>query len=293
MRTLLLLWVSCFAVAPAALGAQRATPLLSATPGRDSLPRTEEPPAGLRSPRRLVAPRIPRRDSSWWVPLASALVPGAGQKLLGQDRFVAYLAVEGFALISFVNQDAEATRERNRSRALAHEVARALFPGDRPVGSWEYYELMEKAAWIESGVYNRFPGGEFSPEADRTTYNGWLWFDIRQRFWRDPNVEPDHASAEYRNALNEYLARGIRPEYRWSWRNAQLEQDVFRASIRHKNAAARAARTQLAVLAANHLLATIDAFVTLRLRGGAGAGGGSTALVATVPWPSLGRTGTR
>lgn len=234
---------------------------------------------------------LPRRDSSWWVPLASAVVPGAGQALLGQDRFVAYLAAETFALFNFFNEDAEATRERNRSRAFAHDVARALFPGSRPAGPWAYYEAMEH--YVESGVYSRVPGSVVVPEVDETTFNGAMWLLARQTYWRDPSAEPAHATAEYIGAYNFYLTRAYPDDYRWSWRNAQLEQDLFRTSIRHKNEAARAARTQLALVAANHLLATVDAFVTLRLRGRATGGGAAASLVGTLPWAPFGRSRSR
>jgi len=244
--------------------------------------RAIEHPAGLRSP------SLPRRDSSWWVPLASTVLPGAGQVLLGADRFIAYLAVEAYAVLSALDRSAEERRQRDRSRALALNVARKFVTTERPVGDWPYYENMEK--YIESGVLNRAPpGAEIAPEVDVTSYNGALWLDVRTRYWTDPSVEPPHASAEYRAALNEYLDRAYQERFRWSWRNAQLEQDLFRQTIRLKNEASHDATMLLGVLAANHLLSTIDAFVTLRLRGGAGAGGAPPALSITVPWAPFGR----
>lgn len=230
---------------------------------------------------------IPRRDSSWRVPLASLVLPGAGQLLLGQDRFVAYLAVEGFALLGFIDQSREARRERDRYRGLARDIARSSFPGSRPVGPWAYYETMEH--YIESGVFDRFPGGEFSPETDQSTTNGALWLLARQTYWRSPSVEPDHASAEYRRAIAMYIDRAVRPEFRYSWRNAQLEQDLYRRSIAHANQAYRDATTQVAMLIANHLLSGIDAFVTLRLRGGLGASGPPASLSASLRWAPFGR----
>jgi hypothetical protein len=229
----------------------------------------------------------PRRDSSWWVPLASTVLPGAGQALLGQDRFIAYLAVEAFGLLGFVEQNGEARRERERYRGLARDIARSAFPGNRPVGAWAYYETMEH--YIESGVFDRFPGGEFSPEIDQSTANGALWLLARQTYWRSPTVEPDHASAEYRRAIAMYIDRAVRPEYRYSWRNAQLEQDLYRRSIARSNQAYRDATTQVAVLIANHLLSTVDAYVTLRLRGGMGAPGSPASLSASLPWAPFGR----
>jgi hypothetical protein len=230
---------------------------------------------------------IPRRDSSWWVPLASVAVPGSGQALLGQDRFVAYLALEAFAVVEYFDQRSAQQRATSQYQALASNVARSLYSTDRPVGNWAYYELMEH--WIESGVFNLVPGGTFTPEADVTTYNGAAWLLARQTYWADPNVLPDTTSAAYRKAVAFYVARAIQPQYRFSWRNAQLEQDVYIQKIEERNQAARDARLQLGILIANHLLSMVDAYVTLRVHGGLGAPGSPTSLSATIPWAPFGR----
>jgi hypothetical protein len=236
---------------------------------------------------------ILRRDSSWWVPLTSTIVPGTGQALLGQHRFIAYLAVEAFTLLGYVNQENEAARERDRYRELASDVARAAFPGAHPVGPWAYYESMEH--YLQSGVFNRLPGGDLFPESDSTTFNGAMWALARRTYWQNPDVQPATNSAAYQNAINLYIARAVRPEYSWSWSNAQLSQDLYRRSIDRANQAYRDARTQLGWLIANHLLSTVDAFVTLRLRGGAGAtaAAGPNSMSASIPWAPFGRSGAR
>jgi len=230
---------------------------------------------------------IPRRDSSWWVPLASAVIPGSGQALLGQDRFIAYLALETFALLGYADQHKAQLRATSQYQSLAANVARSQYSSDGPVGSWAYYELMEH--WIESGVFNLVPGGTFTPEADVTTYNGAAWLLARQTYWADPNVQPDTTSAAYRKAIAFYLGRAIQPQYRFSWRNAQLEQDVYLQKIQERNQAARDARLQLGILIANHLLSMVDAYVTLRVHGGLGAPASPTSLSATIPWAPFGR----
>jgi hypothetical protein len=250
----------------------------------------------VRTPARIRIGRfvIPRRDSSWWVPLSSALVPGTGQAVLGQNRFIAYLAFEAYAVLGYFSQRNEAIRGRDQYRAQARDVARALFPGSRPVGPWSYYESMEH--YLESGVFNRFPGGEFTPESDESTFNGDMWRLARETYWRDPVVTPDKNSQEYRNAIGFYITRAVTPEFRWTWRNAQLEQDLYRRTILNTNQAYRDANLQLGFLIANHLLSAVDAFVTIRLRGGAGAvipGSQPTSLSATLPWAPFGRPVTR
>lgn len=225
------------------------------------------------------------RDSSWWVPLTSAIIPGFGQARLGQRRVVAYLAIEAYGIIGYASGESAVRRERQRYLGLARDIARAFVPGNTGVGNWDYYEAMEKH--IESGVFDRAPGSiAIQPEVDLETFNGALWLKARQLSdWPDPDVAPPASSEAYQAAISYYVARAVRPEFRWSWRNAQLEWDVYRQSIRQKNEASRDAANHLAVIALNHLLSTVDAFITLRLRGGVGAGGSGYRLSASLPFP--------
>lgn len=286
--------VLLFALSPAVLPAQRIGGRISepAAAAAVALDFRRDSVSALRKRVHVGPLSIPRRDSSWWVPLASGVMPGAGQALLGEDRFIAYVAMEAYALLSALDRSAEERLQTHRYQSLALDVSRAFVLGNRPAGNWPYYESMEK--YIESGVFNAgAPGADFTPETDVTTYNGFIWSDVRQRWWTNPNIEPDHSTSQYRNALNEYLARAYRPEMRWTWRNAQLEQDNYRQIINLKNQAHHDATTALGVLAANHLLSMIDAFVTVRLRGGAGAGGTPSELSLTIPWAPFGHTWTR
>ncbi len=275
-RALIFAMVACIAVGPVCARGQTVTPA-------DSTPS---------APKRIrLGPiSIPRRDSSWWVPLASAALPGTGQALLGQNRFVAYLAVDVWAFLGYLDQHSQQQRSTARYQALASNVARSLFPGDRPTGTWAYYEIMEH--YIESGVFNLTPGGTFTPEVDITTYNGAAWLLARQTYWTNPNVQPDPSSSEYRLAFAFYTARAIQPQYRFSWRNAQLEQDVYVQEIGVRNQAARDARTQLGIMLANHLLSMVDAYVTLRVHGELGAPGAPKSISATIPWAPFGRPST-
>jgi hypothetical protein len=216
-----------------------------------------------------------------WAPVASLIVPGAGQALLHQDRFVAYLAVEAWAVVEFANQRTEARRQQNRYRGLARDVARSLYGPTFPVGTGEYYEWMEK--FLESGVFDRLPGGEVDPDINSGTYNGAIWLLARTTYWNDPNVSPSTGSPEYRRAMNFYLDRAIRPEFRWSWRSAQLEQDLFIRTIRRSNTSFREARSALGIVLANHLLSSVDAFVTLRVEGLEGSAGRGFAVRGSLP----------
>lgn len=284
----------CVALAPLSANAQLMPAPAGVTTAAQSAAQSAAPvasadSAGGAAKRIRIGPiAIPRRDSSWWVPLASAAVPGSGQALLGQDRFVAYLAVELFAVLGYVDQHNAQMHATDRYQGLAANVARSLYPGPYPVGNWAYYEIVEH--YPQSGVFNLDPGGTFTPEGDITTYNGAAWLLARQTYWTDPNVQPDPSSAEYRKALAFYLGRAIQPQYRFSWVNARLEQDVYVQTIEQRNQAARDARLQLGILIANHLLSMVDSYVTLRVHGGLGATGAPTSLSATIPWAPFGRT---
>lgn len=241
------------------------------------------PLGGCLSPVSTAPGRLADAEVRRWAPVASLLLPGLGQAVLNQDRFVAYLAVEAWAVLEFANQKTEARRQQAVYRDLARDVARSLYGPTPPVGTWAYYESMEH--FVESGVFDRLPGGEVDPELDADTHNGAIWLLARQTFWTDPSAPPLASSDQYRHAINFYLDRAIRPEYRWSWRNAQLEQDLYVRTIRRSNTSYREARQVLGVIIANHLLSSVDAFVTLRVEGLSGGNGRGIALHGRLALP--------
>jgi hypothetical protein len=210
-----------------------------------------------------------RSTLRWSAPIASLIVPGAGQLLLGTNRAFAYFAIEAYALIGYRAANIEALRGRREYLALSRDVARAFFGSDRPRGPWEYYEAMEK--YVESGAFDRTPGGDVDPEVDETTFNGSIWRLARETYWQDPDFPPPTDSPAYRSAVSLYLQRAVQPEFQWSWRNAALEHDLYRHRIRESNTAFRNARQQLGVLIANHLLSMADAIATVRIRYEGGA----------------------
>jgi hypothetical protein len=216
-----------------------------------------------------LLPRVPR--PRWWAPLASAAAPGAGQAVLGQKRWLPYLALELWAWLQYIDVKREGGRRRREYQSLARDVARSRFPGPYPVGDFEYYEHMLKNA--ESGEFDRFPGGGIDPETDTTTYNGRRWLDARRLFWEDPGSPPPPESQPYVSALEFYQLNAIPADYRWSWRLATVEYDVFRHTIVRSNAAYKRSVEYLGVIIANHALSSVDAFVTLRLRTRAGMPG--------------------
>ncbi len=220
------------------------------------------PAAGLTRRESSALPRVPRPE--WWAPLASAAVPGSGQAVLGQKRWLPYLALEVWAWLQYIDVRREGSRRRREYQSLARDVARSRYPGPYPVGDFEYYEHMLKNA--ESGDFDRLAGGGIDPETDTTTYNGRRWLDARRLFWEDPNNAPPPGSPAYVSALEFYEVNAIPTEFRWSWRLAQVEYDMFRRTIVRSNVAYKRSVEYLGVIIANHALSSVDAFVTLRLR---------------------------
>lgn len=221
----------------------------------------------------------------WWAPVASAILPGSGQLVMRQRRGIPYLAAETFLLIQYLSMREDAREFRSEYQRLA-QVARSFFTDEFPVGDFEYYERMEQ--FVASGAYDLSLDGTLAPETDTTTFNGFTWRLARRTYWEDPDVEPPRDSESYQRAVDFYQERAVRDEFRWSWQNAQLEQDLFRQTIQRSNSAFRRTSQYLAVVIANHALSAIDAFVMVRLSRGP-ARRSEYRIEATVPWAPLGR----
>lgn len=275
-------------VAPAGIARSGASSARQAAGGvpSGSAPSESLPSGGV--PRSLLAPNAVTHHD-WWVPVASAVLPGAGQARLGQDRFVGYMAVEGFLWIRYLTDRRAGIDARNAYRDMALRVSRAAFPGNKPTGNFEYYERMEH--WIASGVYDGDPGAGFAPEIDTTTFNGKMWSIARTTYWSDPNTPPPVGSAQYEAALRFYRQNAVTPEFQWSWRSAPLHQDVYRRSVRASNDGFRHAAQDIGAVIANHVLSTVDAYISLRLRLGESTdtGASSLGIGATLPFATLDR----
>ncbi len=215
---------------------------------------------GARTPFALVG-RIPRPLA----PVASAAIPGLGQLMLHQDRFVAYAALETFVLLQYAKDIHESNVQQSQSRDLALRVARKDFvdPANAPNGPWDYYETLEE--YVQSGRYTLVPGA-IVPDTTSGTYNAKIWLEARLNHWANPDVPPPTGSAAYNAAIDEYARRATQPQYRWSWINAELERDLYIAQINKRNDAFRHATTDLSIILANHILSMVDAFATIRVQ---------------------------
>ncbi len=216
----------------------------------------------IRMPEPFVVDSSTLASPGWVRPISPAIIPGSGQLMASQDRGVVYLAVEAFLVIQLISSSGEGTRERDRYKDLAFTIARAPFAPARRDTTFEYFEQMER--FIESGPFDTEPSSSLVPPTDELTYNGSIWRLARETFLADP-VDPDTSSTEYQSALAFYRERAIGPNFQWSWRDAGLEQDLYRQSIKRSDDAFRSSTQYLGLLLANHLLSAIDAFVSYRL----------------------------
>lgn len=215
-----------------------------------------------------VAVRKPARRPGALEVVASAVIPGSGQLLTGRERGAVYLIAEAALMGLFVQYQTEGRHERSRYRDLAFEVARGQFAPARRDTTFEYFEQMEK--YVESGPFDTDPGDPLVPPTDVRSYNGAIWRLARETFFTNPDSMPATDSEEYLRAIAFYSTRAIGPGFQWSWRNAGLEQDLFRQSIHRSDDAFRRATQQLGLLLANHVLSAVDAFLSRRLGGSSG-----------------------
>jgi hypothetical protein len=206
---------------------------------------------------------LPLWRRAWIRPLASLLVPGTGQLLGGRDRGLVYLASEVWFLARALALSQQGRRERALFQTLAYDVARAPFTATRIDGPWEYYETM--GHYVESGAYNLAGPVGFQPETDTLTFNGAMWLLARRNYLQNPDSIPPPTSPAYQAALAFYRRRAFGDQFRWSWRDARLEMDVYRHAIRASDDGYRTATNYLGAILLNHLASAVDAFITLRL----------------------------
>jgi hypothetical protein len=191
--------------------------------------------------------------------LASAVLPGAAQYLMGDDRWVPYAAVEVWALSSYLHQRRLGRTLERRYRDVAWQVARRVSAGERRDTVFEYYEAM--AYWPSSGGW--MPDG--APERQEGTFNGELW-RLAQALYLPGGQPAPPGSPAYEAAVAYYLSRAIPPGYAWAWGASQLEQQVFADLITESDAAFRLATRYVGVILANHVTSAVEAFITSRLR---------------------------
>jgi len=197
--------------------------------------------------------------------LLSAAVPGAGQWFLGQDRWPAYLAVELWAWIQFLDQRREGQDLRSDYKDLAWLVARRVSTGPRTDAGWDYYEALSK--FRTSGSFDSDPlAPGIQPEQDPDTFNGSIWGLAQEIFLpEDPENPVEEGSEPLQKAYSYYLSRAYGPEFAWDWGSNNLHREEYAGLIREADEALRGSTRMVGVILANHLLSAVDALVSGRL----------------------------
>ena len=195
---------------------------------------------------------------------ASAILPGAGQYYADADRWVPFIALEGWAWMKYLQRKDHGRDLEGRYREIARLVARRIGTDARRDSVFTYYEAMGE--FRESGLFDADPlTAALEPEGDTLTFNGVIWRRATRFFFRG-NTVPPVSSAEYERAIAYYRANAIPPAYVWSWRNSDLEFEEFKETISRSDEAFRSATRMLGVIFANHLVSAVDALVLARVQ---------------------------
>jgi hypothetical protein len=193
------------------------------------------------------------------------LVPGSGQALQGESRWVPYVALEIWSWLRFRERRQHARERTRQYRDLAWQVARRVSVGQRRDTVFEYYEALADPGYARSGRWDADNVEEgLQPEVDPATFNGQLWALARGLFFQGQNYQP--GSAPYARALEYYRDRAIPESYAWAWGGSSLEQQEFARLIEDSDDAYRDGTRMLGVILANHVASAVDALITARLR---------------------------
>lgn len=194
--------------------------------------------------------------------LLSALLPGAGQHVLGQRRKWAYLALEAVGWVVYSDRRSAAHDFRSRYRDFAWTEARLQLDA-RIDGDFDYYETMSK--WQRSGLFDADPAtASVQPESDEATYNGTIWARAEQLYLEGGTGGVPETDSRYQSALAYYRERAYGTEFLWDWTGTGAAQDDFAALIRASDDRFRQATNALGFVLVNHLASMVDAFVSAR-----------------------------
>ena len=194
--------------------------------------------------------------------VASAILPGAGQFYLKADRWVPFVAVEGWAWLKQIQHHRDGSRLAKQYRDLAWNVARRITTSARKDSAFTYYEAI--GHYEASGLFDSEPLiAGLQPELDETTFNGVQWKRARALAG---GGAPVPGTPEYENALAYYRANAIPDDYIWSWGSNRLEREQFQETITRSDDAFRASTRMVGVILANHVVSAVDALVLARIK---------------------------
>jgi len=176
-------------------------------------------------------------------PLASLLLPGAGQLMGGQDRGAVYLATEIYFVSRFLQLNRDASREADLFQALAYDVARRAYS---PRAATRCSSTSSKwSASTRVGATTPTRDRRSCPRATRTPTNGFRVAARPAHVLGGPRhaPRPDVAVVLAGLAVLSGARRGT--GFRWSWRDHSLEHEVFRETIRRSDDGFRGAQNQV------------------------------------------------
>ena len=193
--------------------------------------------------------------------ILSAVLPGAGQHVIGQERRWIYLGLEAAGWFAYVNRRTAGADATGAYRDFAWDRAR-LQAEPRIDGDFDYYETLSK--WQQSGAFDQDLGQVgVQPEVDAATFNGSIWSLASSLFLGGmPGVSP--TDPQYVRALAYYEERAYDSAYLWEWRGTGADQDAYGSLITDSDEKYRQATNVLGAIIANHVVSAVDAFVSAR-----------------------------
>jgi hypothetical protein len=212
----------------------------------------------------------------------SLILPGWGQKELGQRRGLAYALAEVTFWTLWADRRHKGNTLATEYRDLAWREARVQ-TGARADPAWAYYETLSK--WTRSGAFDRDPtSGGIQPEDDLATFNGSIWrLAVDLHF--PQGVDPDPGTPAYAAAVTWYGDHAYGEDFLWDWSGKDGELAEYKDLIHRSDHRFSQATAALGAVLANHLLSATDAFLSSKVPGEA-------RLRALPPLPGAGfRTG--
>jgi len=220
--------------------------------------------------------------------LFSALLPGAGQLYRGQKRGFAYIAAEVVGVTAWAFFKNEGNNKRDEYIDFARVNSRETVATYDPwwgliqnrihpelVGDWDYYEHMSQ--YRRSGRYDRDLNNDYSqtgnlvdldPEIEYTdSFNNRQWGIARINYFESDPENPDSYSGTHADTLaaKEFYAHtSVTEAYAWDWGPYTANQNEFGRIIDNADSAFRRASFSLGILLANHVVSTIDAYISAK-----------------------------
>ncbi|MDA0330115.1 MAG: hypothetical protein O2958_14060 [Gemmatimonadetes bacterium] len=191
----------------------------------------------------------------------SAILPGAGQHVLGQRRKWAYLALETLGWVLYFDRRSAGADFRDQYRDFAWNEARTQV-GPRMDGRFGYYETLSK--WTRSGAFDADPSTEgIQPEPDVLSFNGSVW-DLATRLFVTGGPTVPESDPQYQRALGYYQREAYGSDFLWDWTGTGGAQDAFGSLIRLSDDRFREATNVVGALIANHIVSAVDAYLSAR-----------------------------